>query len=193
MQCNALIHTTPSFCNNIAWCTHTALLYACAHPARTTRTLSHACTRNVRAQNRHAQNNITSGRFSCWECHDNATLTCKQGSGGIYSNQADCAAASKHGYCVGSSGGGNDLGSTALLIFGLGIVFPYILIGSLVQWRCREKKGMGAFPNKDFWSYFFSLVHEGIRFSVYKLKCGGGGSGSGSGGNVGGYQPYEAL
>ena len=147
----------------------------------------------------HGEQYVTSGRFSCFECKGGAATngtdaSCTPSAAGKYSQQAQCAHDMKHGRCGGGGDGAGSVGPTVLLIFGAGLVLPYLLVGSLVQWRCRGKRGMGAMPNREFWLSVPSLAFEGCRFSLFKLKGGGGGSGGGGGGGGGGaYEPYEVL
>jgi len=71
----------------------------------------------------------------------------------------------------GSSGGaGSGGGGTVFLIIILVAFILYCVGGFAFNFKKREKRGVEALPNIEFWKDFPNLVKEGCAFTAMKLK-----------------------
>lgn len=79
------------------------------------------------------------------------------------------------------------VGSTVLMVAGLGLALPYLALGAIYQRRRHGATGVEMIPNRGFWRQFFALSFEGCQFV---LACC---SPRGAGRSVSGYSRYDML
>jgi len=71
--------------------------------------------------------------------------------------------------CPTTGGDGLGVGGIIIIVVGIGFIL-YLAVGYLYNMKFKDRSGMEAVPNIDFWRSFPGLVVDGCKYAVNKVR-----------------------